>query len=48
MTFSQMEHLVKLEMDDTYSQNGQWNFNQLGHLVKMANVIIAKWAILLT
>jgi hypothetical protein len=46
--FNQMEDLVKLEIDDTYSQNDQWNFSQVGHLMKMANVIIVKWAILPT
>jgi hypothetical protein len=45
MTFSQMEHLIKLEIDDTFNKNGQWSFSQVGHLVKMTNVIIVKWAI---
>jgi len=48
MMFSQMEHPIKLEMDDTYSQNVQWSFSYVGHLVKMANVIIVKWANLST
>ncbi len=41
MTFSQIEYIVKLERNTWHlSQNGQWNFNQVGNLVKMANVII--------
>jgi hypothetical protein len=48
MTFSQMEHLVKFEIEDTFNQNCQWSFNQVRHLAKMANVIIVKWAILPT
>jgi hypothetical protein len=27
------------ETHDTYSQNGQWSCSQIGHLVKMVNVI---------
>ncbi len=42
MMFSQMEHLVKLEIDDTFNQNGKWSFSQVGHLVKMTNVIIVE------
>jgi uncharacterized membrane protein len=49
MTFSQLEHLVKLDItNDNNSQNGQWGFSQVKYLVKMANVIIVKWGILLT
>ncbi len=35
-------HLVKLKKKthDTFSQNGQWSFNQIGHLVKIVNFII--------
>jgi len=40
MTFNQMENIVKLEKKhDTFSQNGQWSFSQVEHLIKMANVI---------
>jgi hypothetical protein len=40
MTLNQMEYIIKLaKKHDTFSQNGQWNFSQVEHLVKMANVI---------
>jgi hypothetical protein len=35
-------------MNDNSSQNGQWIFSQIKHLVKIVNVIIIKWAILST
>jgi hypothetical protein len=36
-----------IKTNDTSSQNDQWSiFSQVGHLVKMANVIIVKWGIL--
>jgi len=43
MTLSQMKYLSNWEKThDTFNQNGQCNFNRVGHLVKMANAILVE------